>query len=92
MPPRDSTIGYIDIASSNSDEEHSSDSPPHGALGYIIGLTGSDSEGGGYDTKQCATLLGLQVQSVIERVIFPNERTQSLYQTLGEQSKKLSSF
>jgi hypothetical protein len=27
------------------------------------------------DTKQCATLLGLQVQSVVARVIFPTRMT-----------------
>jgi hypothetical protein len=27
------------------------------------------------DTKQCATLLGLQVQSVVARVIFPTKMT-----------------
>jgi hypothetical protein len=43
-----------------------------------------------HDTKQCVTLLGLQVQSVLARVNFPHEETQGLYQTLGEQSKKLS--
>jgi hypothetical protein len=44
------------------------------------------------DTKQCATSLGLQVRSVVARVNFPHEETWGLYQTLGEQSKKLSSF
>jgi hypothetical protein len=44
------------------------------------------------DTKQCATLLGLQVQSIVARVNFPHEKTWGLYRTLGEQSKKLSSF
>jgi hypothetical protein len=44
------------------------------------------------DSKQGANSLGLQVQSVVARVIFPHEETRSLYQTLGEQSKKLSSF
>jgi hypothetical protein len=44
------------------------------------------------DIKQCATLLGLQVQSVVARVNFPHEETWGLYRTLGEQSKKLSSF
>jgi hypothetical protein len=43
------------------------------------------------DTKQCATLLGLQVQSVVTRVHFPHEGTRGLYRTLGEQSKNLSS-
>jgi hypothetical protein len=46
MPPCESTLGYIDLALSDSDEEHSSQSPPHGAVGRIIDLTGSDSEGG----------------------------------------------
>jgi hypothetical protein len=45
-----------------------------------------------YDTKQCATSLELQVQSVVARVNFPHEETWGLYQTLVEQSKKLSSF
>jgi hypothetical protein len=44
------------------------------------------------DTKQGANLLGLQVQSVVARVNFPHEETRGLYQTLGEQSKNLSSF
>jgi hypothetical protein len=44
------------------------------------------------DTKKCATLLGLQVQSVVARVNFPHEETRGLYRTLGEQLKKLSSF
>jgi hypothetical protein len=44
------------------------------------------------DTKQCANLLGLQVQSVVTRVNFPQEETRGLYRTLGEQSTKLSSF
>jgi predicted nucleotidyltransferase len=38
------------------------------------------------DTKKCATLLGLQVQSVVARVNFPHEGTLGLYRTLGEQS------
>jgi hypothetical protein len=37
------------------------------------------------DTKQCATLLGLQVQSVVARVIFPIRMTRGNYQSLGEQ-------
>jgi hypothetical protein len=44
------------------------------------------------DTKHCATLLGLQVQSVVARVKFPHEGTRGLYRALGEQSKNLSSF
>jgi hypothetical protein len=44
------------------------------------------------DTKQCATSLGLQVQSVVTRVNFPHEGARGLYQTLGEQWKKLSLF
>jgi hypothetical protein len=44
------------------------------------------------DTKQCAILLGLQVQSVVARVNFLHKGTRGLCQTLGEQSKKLSSF
>jgi hypothetical protein len=44
------------------------------------------------DTKQGANSLGLQVQSVVARVNFPHEETWGLYQTLGEQSKKLSLF
>jgi hypothetical protein len=39
-----------------------------------------------------ANSLGLQVQSVVVRVNFSHEETQGLYRTLGEQSKKLSSF
>jgi hypothetical protein len=46
MPPCKSTLGYIDIAPSDSDEEHSSQSPPRGVVGCIIDLTGSNSEGG----------------------------------------------
>jgi hypothetical protein len=45
-----------------------------------------------HNTKQGANSLGLQVQSVVARVNFPHEETRGLYQTLGEQSKKLSSF
>jgi hypothetical protein len=44
------------------------------------------------DTKKGANSLGLQVRSVVVRVNFPQEETRGLYQTLGEQSKKLSSF
>jgi hypothetical protein len=44
------------------------------------------------DTKQCATLLGLQVQSIVARVNFPHEKTRGLYRTLRKQSKNLSSF
>jgi hypothetical protein len=44
------------------------------------------------DTKQGAKLLGLQVQSVVARVKFSREETRGLYQTLGEQLKKLFSF
>jgi hypothetical protein len=44
------------------------------------------------DTKQCANSLGLQVKSVVARVIFPTRMTRGKYQTLGEPSKKLSSF
>jgi hypothetical protein len=39
MPIRDSTLGYIDIMLSNSEEEHYSSS---GALGSIIGLASSE--------------------------------------------------
>jgi hypothetical protein len=39
-----------------------------------------------------ANSLGLQVQSVVARVNFRHEETRGLYQTLGEQLKKLSSF
>jgi hypothetical protein len=46
MTPYKSTLGYIDLAPSDSNEEHSSQSPPHGAMGCIIDLTGSNSEGG----------------------------------------------
>jgi hypothetical protein len=44
------------------------------------------------NTKQCVTLLGLQVQSVVVKLILSTRMTRSKYQTLGEQSKKLSSF
>jgi hypothetical protein len=44
------------------------------------------------DTKQYATLLRLQGQSVVARVNFSHKETRGLYQTLMEQSKKLSSF
>jgi hypothetical protein len=44
------------------------------------------------DTKQGANLLGIQVQSVVARVNFLHEETRGLYQTLGENSKKLASF
>jgi hypothetical protein len=44
------------------------------------------------NTKQCATFLGLQVQSVVARVKFPHEETRGLYRTLEEQSKNLSPF
>jgi hypothetical protein len=46
MPPCESTLGYINLAPSDSDEEHSSQSPPRGAVGSIIDLTESYSEGG----------------------------------------------
>jgi hypothetical protein len=39
-----------------------------------------------------ANSLGLQVQSVVTRVNFLHKETRGLYRTLGEQSKKLSSF
>jgi hypothetical protein len=39
-----------------------------------------------------ANSLGLQVQSVIARVNFCHKETRGLYQTPGEQLKKLSSF
>jgi hypothetical protein len=42
------------------------------------------------DSKQGANLFGLQVQSVVAWVNFPHEKTRVLYQTLAEQSKKLS--
>jgi hypothetical protein len=44
------------------------------------------------DDTKCATLLGLQVQSVVARVNFPHKETRGLYQTHREQSKKLSSI
>jgi hypothetical protein len=44
------------------------------------------------DTKQGVNSLELQLQSVVSRVNFSHEETEGLYQTLGEQSKKLSSF
>jgi hypothetical protein len=46
LPLCESTLGYIDLASSESDEEHSSQSPPQGVVGCIIDLTRSDSEVG----------------------------------------------
>jgi hypothetical protein len=46
MPAYESTLGYIDLAPFDSDEEHSSQSPLHGAMRCIIDLTRSDSEGG----------------------------------------------
>jgi hypothetical protein len=36
------------------------------------------------DTKQCATLLALQVQSVVARVNFPHVETRGLYRTRRE--------
>jgi hypothetical protein len=45
MSPCESTLGYTDLAPSDLDEEHSSQSPPRGAVGCIINLTESDSEG-----------------------------------------------
>jgi hypothetical protein len=45
MPPYESTLDYFDLAPYDSDEEHSSQSPPRGAVGCISDLTGSDSEG-----------------------------------------------
>jgi hypothetical protein len=41
--------------------------------------------------SKCAKL-ELQVQSVVARVKFSHEGTRSLYQTLGKQLQKLSSF
>jgi hypothetical protein len=46
MPLYESTLDYISLASSDSDEDHSSQLPPRGAMGCIIDLTGSDLEGG----------------------------------------------
>jgi hypothetical protein len=40
-----STLDYIDLAPSGSDEEHSSQSLPHDVVGYIIDLTEIDLEG-----------------------------------------------
>jgi hypothetical protein len=48
MPPCESTLGYIDLAPSDPDEEHSSQSPPRSVVGYIIDLTRSNSEGGSH--------------------------------------------
>jgi hypothetical protein len=48
MPPCESTLGYIDLVPSDSDEEYSSQSPPRGVVGCIIDLVGSDSEGGAH--------------------------------------------
>jgi hypothetical protein len=45
MRPCESTLGYIDLTPSDSYEEHSSQSPPYGVVGYIIDLIGSNSEG-----------------------------------------------
>jgi hypothetical protein len=45
MPPYKSTLRYIDLAPSDSYEEHSSQSPSRGVVGCIIDLTGSNSEG-----------------------------------------------
>jgi hypothetical protein len=42
MPPSESILGYIDLAPSDSDEEHSSQSQPRGVVGCIIDLTGSE--------------------------------------------------
>jgi hypothetical protein len=36
------------------------------------------------DTKQCAILLGLQVQSIVARVNFLHKGTRGLYRTLEE--------
>jgi hypothetical protein len=44
MPPFKSTLDYIDLAPSDLDEEHSSQSPPNGVVGCIIDLIRSDSE------------------------------------------------
>jgi hypothetical protein len=45
MPPCESTLGYIGLAHSDSDEEHSSQSQLRGDVSCIIDLTGSDLEG-----------------------------------------------
>jgi hypothetical protein len=45
MPPCESTLGYINFAPFDPDEEHSSQSPPRSVVGYIIKFTGFDSEG-----------------------------------------------
>jgi hypothetical protein len=45
MPPCESTLGYIDLATSNSYEQHSSQSPQRGVVVCIIDLTGSGSKG-----------------------------------------------
>jgi hypothetical protein len=37
--------------------------------------------------NKCVTLLGLQVQSVAAREIFPTRVTRGLYQTLGKQRR-----
>jgi hypothetical protein len=36
MPPCKSTLGYIDLVLSDSDEEHFSQSPSHGDVGCIM--------------------------------------------------------
>jgi hypothetical protein len=46
MPPCESTLGYINLAHSDSDEKHSSQSPPRDVVGCIIDFIGSDSNGG----------------------------------------------
>jgi hypothetical protein len=47
MHPCESTLGYINLAPFDLDEEHSSQSPPHGrgVVGCIINFAGFDSEG-----------------------------------------------
>jgi hypothetical protein len=44
MPPCESTLGYINLAHSDSDEKHSSQLPSRDAVGCIIDFIGSDSE------------------------------------------------
>jgi hypothetical protein len=45
MLPCESTLGFIDLAPSDTDKEHSSQSPSLGAVGGIIDLIRSDLEG-----------------------------------------------
>jgi hypothetical protein len=57
------------------------------ALNAFLCSSATSPENSFDDTKQGANSLGLQVQSVVERVNFPHKETRGLYRTLGEQSK-----